>query len=273
MNTETNSKRLKTLVVMSGGGMPGLSIYAGILRAFYVRGIVADVVHGTSAGAIAGALWMAKKFDGLSACNTIVGLQDADVRDEVSFWKLRHRWLNYFMHGEKIQAVIQEHMPEFVYQLPATFRAYMVQDGTGSLYASQPSDSLWESVRASSAIRGVFPPVKMLDGNYYTDGGTKANVPLPRNWREYDRVIICIATQPVEYKYRTGIISNLFYSIHELMEGQVDRVLQEIGGDLFGKKVLILRPPVKTDKSTLRFDHSLVNLAHRYTLKALESWN
>jgi len=260
---------MKTLVVMSGGGMPGLSIYAGILRAFFLRDIKADEVHGTSAGAIAGALWLAKNFDGLSAANTILALSDRDVRDPLTMWRTRHRWLNHFMRGDKIRAIIEREMPGKVSDLPAVFKAYMVQSGNGKVYSSEPGDCLWHCVRASSSIRGVFPPVQLTSGLFYSDGGTKANVPLPKNWREFDRVIICIATQPVEYKFQNGIITNLFYSIHELMEGQVNRVLDEVSDEI-GRKVVVIRPPVNTEKSTLRFDHGLAQAAQMHALRCLD---
>jgi len=263
---------MKTLVVMSGGGMPGLSIYAGILHAFAMRDVRADEVHGTSAGAIAGALWMAKDFDGLAASALIMSFRDADVRDPLPFWRTRHRWLNHFMRGKKVQAIVEEHLPWLVSDLPGVFRAYMVQDGTGEVYACEGNDYLWESVRASSAIRGVFPPVQMKNGLYYSDGGTKRNVPLPSHWREFDRVILCIATQPVDYTWRSGIITNLFTSIGELMEAQVERVLDEVRDEI-GKKVIVIRPRVATSASTLRFDHALSITAEREARAALDVWS
>lgn len=260
----------RTLIVFSGGGAPGIDIHAGIARALEMHEVVPTEIHGTSAGAIFGALWAANHFDGIAASAIVHALTDRDFRDFRFLWRLRSAmgWTESIMAGQKAAALADKLLPPSFSDLPCRFVCHTVEHGTQQLVAHDSGD-LRRAVVASMSIRGVFPAVQI--GSYrYSDGGTKANVPLPPHWRDFDRVFICIATQPVDYPKNNGAIYNAMFSIHELMEGQVARVLRDVEPEI-GRKVIVIRPGVDTTGSALRFDHNLIRVAQLDARKTLEN--
>jgi predicted acylesterase/phospholipase RssA len=261
------NRYLKTLLIFSGGGLPGIDIHAGIGLALSEAGIIPDEIHGTSAGAIYGALFAAHRYSGIPPVNIIYDLLDDDVRDTRFLYRSRFRFINHMMRGRKMAALIGKHLPETFEELPGRLFVYAVEGGSGRLVPFT-GGSLRRSVRASASIRGMFPPVpfEMPEyTKYYSDGGTKANIPLPPYWREFDKVIIAVATQPVNYR-GSGLIYNALLSVHELMESQVDHILAETQGD---PRVIILRPPVDGKTGTMRFNHDLIDVAYRYAKQEL----
>lgn len=259
---------MKTLLVFSGGGLPGLDIHAGIGMALSEFGVRPDEIHGTSAGAIYGGLFARHEFSGIPPANIIYDLADDDVRDTRFLYRSRFRHVNHMMHGKKMAALIAQHLPETFEELPCKLFTYAVEGGSGRLVPFGGGD-LRRSVRASASIRGMFPPVafEMPEyTKYFSDGGTKANVPLPVYWREFDHVIICVATQPTSYQ-GSGLIFNFLLSVHELMEAQVDKIIEETFGD---PRVTIIRPPVDGKTGTMRFNHDLIDIAYRHARKELD---
>lgn len=251
---------MRTLLVFSGGGCPGLDIHAGIGMALQAEGIVPDEIHGTSAGAIYGALFASRKFNGISAAATIRMMSDSDVRDPRFMWRSRFRHINHIMRGDKMDFVIESNLPPAFEDLPCRFYAWTVEGGSGDSKCFNSGD-LRRAVRASASIRGMFPPVSMPTPAYttfYSDGGTKNNIPLPPWWIEFDRVIVCVATQPVNYVGR-GLLHNAMLSVSELMEGHYDRMLAQVSGD---PRVIVIRPEVDGKTGVMHFDHSLIDTAY-----------
>lgn len=258
---------MKTCLVFTGGGLPGLDIHAGIGMALSEAAIRPDEIHGTSAGAIYGALFAANDFAGISTAQIINGYNDDDVRDPRFMWRSRMLFINSYMTGGKMREIIAKHLPETFEELPCKLFTYTVESGSGESMCFSSGD-LHRATAASASIRGVFPPVKFkmpAYTKYYSDGGTKCNVPLPSYWKDFDRVIVCVATQPVKYQ-GSGLITNLMLSVHELMEAQVDRVINEVSGD---PRVTVIRPPVESRTGTLHFNHALISESFKHAKKAL----
>lgn len=254
---------MRTLLVLSGGGLPGIDIHAGIGLALSEQGIVPDEIHGTSAGAVYGALYASRDFSGIAAADIIRHLTDAHVRDPRSFWQLRFGLINSMMSGRKIRRVLDHYLPDTFEELPCTLYTYAVERGSGVLVGFNQGN-LKEAVRASASIHGIFPPAEIRLPSHslnYSDGGTKSNVPVPDDWQNFDRVFVCIATQPVNYRGR-GLLFHTLLSVHELMEGHVDRAMRKVQGST---KVTFIRPPIGKDSSTLHWNHDLIEDAYDYT--------
>ena len=257
----------RVLIARSGGGLPGLDMHAGMWQAMEAAGINATHVSGNSAGAIISAFDAA----GHSAeqCAKIIRfLTDADVLHERLGWKLRLFWINYFIRSDAIRRLLELYIPPRFDQLAKTLSvvATRVSDGACAWLNPIMCDDVRTAVLASMSICGVFPWVK-INGEDYCDGGVRANVPLPGNWREFDEVYICIATRPLDYPKRaTGLLSRLMLNVDYYALDQAEDVLAEVEG---APNVHVIWPPLGRGAGTLHFDHSLIGETRRWTSQRL----
>jgi NTE family protein len=151
-----------------------------MLRALVERGILPDVVVGTSAGAINGAV--------LAATPTLEGVEQlAEVwrslhGDQIfpdsrlaRAWNVLRRGTHLFSNAG-LQAVV-DHIPvERFEDLAIPLRVVTCDFETGEevVLAAGP---VRPAIMASAALPGVFPPIEH-GGRVYIDGGVVNNVPL-----------------------------------------------------------------------------------------------
>ncbi len=249
--------------------MPGLDIHAGIWKALHDSGIVATHCAGTSAGAIvSGADAAGRNADTFAAF--LASLSDSDVRHERLFWKARFAWIDSFMENDRILKLIRDWIPRDRTKLAKPLRVTAAQAKDG---AQIDFDSSWTyledftlCVLASMSICGVFPKVTIY-GEEYIDGGVRANLPLPCNWRDYDDVFLLIASgRPEVYHKESGLLTNLIKNIGWLMQ---DQILDVIDQAAVSSSVHILWPPFNTPKGALRFDHDLIAKSYNWTFSQL----
>lgn len=257
---------MRTLLVLSGGGLPGIDVHTGVCLALDQMGIYPEEIHGTSAGAVAGAAWAAFDFSGTRLAALVKALSDDDIREEKPLWRLRMSKMDSFMRRRKIDRLLESIVPIGFNSLPCRFVAHASCLGK---HARLDHGILWQAIAASISIRGVWDTVR-IDGKEYSDGGTYANVPLPDHWREFDRVIISVATQPLQYDVR-GVFSNALLSVHEMMENQVTAVLERVASDI-GGRVAFLRPHTQNDSGMLRFNHGLIETARNRSVEYLATY-
>lgn len=257
----------KTLFVLSGGGMPGLDIHAGIWRALEDHGIVATDLSGTSAGAIVAAAnsagWSAASFDEFLRCH-----DDDSVRHERPFWKIRAPWLESVHDSDRILAVLEGMLPVTwdKYRKPIHVWACKRRNGERVNVAREENVPAL-AILASMSICGIFPAVTLADGEAYIDGGPRFNLPLLPNWREYDEVWLIIGrTRPQDYK-GGGIVSNLVRNAGIMALDQIQDVLEEAAG---APHVRVIWPELECDKSMLRFDHELIDQVYWNTVLILD---
>jgi predicted acylesterase/phospholipase RssA len=267
----------KVLFVLSGGGMPGLDIHAGIWAALEASGIFATDLSGTSAGAIVGAAnaigWKAAGFG-----EYLRQHDDSDVRHGRSLWQVRAPWLESIHDNDRIRIILETVMPPQWIKVTKPFSAWACRKRTGSrVNVARPelAETPADAVLASMAISGIFPSVRLLDGEDYVDGGMRFNLPLLSNWRDYDEVWLLIGkTRPQDYE-GTGIVSNLIRNLDILQLDQIQDVLDETGSILggacgnAGPRVRVIWPELPCKTSMLRFNHDLIDAAYVYTLRQL----
>ena len=245
-----------TLFCWSGGGLPGLDIHAGIWMALDELGIRSTANAGTSAGAIMAAL-NSTGIDGAVAGAIVTGLKDSDVRSERFAWKVRIPWISYFLENKPVRDLLAWHLPSTFEKLAKPLQVFATHDQTGESMAFFGGE-LIGCVLASMAISGVFPSVGGC-----SDGGTTADLPLPEQWENYDRVYLLVAKRPLEYGGSDSMLSRLMYNADLFMENQVRRTIAEARAKR--PDVVVIRPPVRTVTGGLHFDHALVGEAHRFT--------
>lgn len=262
----------KIAICRSGGGLDGLDIHAGITRAFEEAGIHATELHGVSAGAIATAAdsagWGSKKF-----ATVLQGISDTDVRDARTLWPLRVSFVPSIWAGDKIKNLLAELFPE------SWTEAFAKWQGGPHVYATRIYDadsidmmschyagSPREAIYASLAIPCVLPPYS-FKGMAYRDGGVRKNLPLPKGWRDYDHVYLCVASgKREEYQNKNNTVSQALTCLEQLLADSVLDVLDEVRG---APNVTLIWPQPDSRGGMLHFDHSLQEKAYQHTRDVL----
>ncbi|HEY5013619.1 MAG TPA: patatin-like phospholipase family protein [Acidimicrobiia bacterium] len=170
----------RTAFVLSGGGNQGVS-QVGMLRGLVERGIVPDVVIGTSAGALNGAsLCYAPNLTGIARlANVWMGLTTAAVfpGGKISrAWNVVRRGTHLFSN-EGLEHLIDEATPARSFadlQVPLRVVAADLDTGEEVVIARGP---LKQALLASACLPGVFPVIEH-DGRRLVDGGVVNSVPL-----------------------------------------------------------------------------------------------
>lgn len=166
-------------ITLSGGGARGLA-HIGVLQAFEEHGISPEVICGTSAGAIIGAMYAA----GYSPEEIL------RISEKSNIYKLFRLVLP--RKGLSSQDYVYKQLQELI---PSNSfldleRKFLVgttnlNNGTHQVWEEGP---LHEVVIASSAIPGIFQPVE-IEGVNFVDGGVMNNMPADPI-REYCEVLI-----------------------------------------------------------------------------------
>jgi NTE family protein len=176
---DSSAAREKTAFVLAGGGSLG-AVEVGMLHALCEHGVRPDFIVGASAGAINGAFFAADPTPGcvaqldrlwrnLSRSHVmpmrIVDLLRMAVRGE------------YMVDSAALRRLLERQLPYRRLE-QATVPMHVVATdmllGTEVVLSSGP---VIDAVLASTAIPGVFPPVR-IDGRELIDGGVANNTPI-----------------------------------------------------------------------------------------------
>ncbi len=173
---------MSTAFVLGGGGPLGAH-EVGMLKALIERGIVPDLVIGTSIGAINGAMIAADPTAGTVDLMAEVwtGIQDTDVFGGSVYTKLQTlaRTRTSVTSNTALRKLLEAHLPyRLIEDLPVPFQcvAASIQRAQAHYFDRGP---LIPAIMASSAVPGLFPPVE-IDGEHFLDGGIVDSIPLGR---------------------------------------------------------------------------------------------
>ena len=158
---------IRIALALGGGAARGFA-HIGVIKALEAQGIVPDIVVGTSAGSVVGALY-ASGMRGFDLQKLALGMEE----DMLSDWTLPNRGV---LKGEALQDFINQkvrNQPIQKLPKPLGVVATDLQSGEKVLFRMGDTGS---AVRASSAVPGVFQPVA-ISGRDYVDGGLTSPVP------------------------------------------------------------------------------------------------
>ena len=158
---------LRIALVLGGGAARGFA-HIGVIKSLEAQGIVPDIVVGTSAGSVVGALY-ASGMSGFELQNLALQMEE----DMVADWTLPNRGV---LKGEALQDFINQRVKNLTLQKmpkPLGVVATDLQSGEKVLFRRGDTGT---AVRASSAVPGMFQPVK-INGRDYVDGGLTSPVP------------------------------------------------------------------------------------------------
>lgn len=166
--TAIPQKPPKIALVLGGGAIRGFS-HIGVIKVLQAEGIAPDMVIGTSAGSVAGALYAAG-LNGFDMQTIAFDIDKATVMD----WSLFSKGM---LKGEALQDFVNKAVGNKLIEnlnIPFACVATRIDTGEGVLFQR---GNVGMAVRASSSVPGVFQPV-VIGGVEYVDGGLVSPVPI-----------------------------------------------------------------------------------------------
>ena len=158
----------KVGLALGGGAARGFA-HIGVIKVLESHGIVADLVVGTSAGAVVGSLYAAG-HDAFSMQKIAQQLDEKIFAD----WTLGGRGL---LKGEALQDFVNQHLGRRpLEKLNKPFATVATDLNSGERVVFRTGDT-GMAVRASAAVPGVFQPTQFR-GRSYVDGGLTSPVPV-----------------------------------------------------------------------------------------------
>ena len=160
--------KLRIGLALGGGAAKGFA-HIGVIKMLEANGIHPDVVAGTSAGSVVGALY-ASGMDAFQLQETAIALDQASIRDVRLF-------SGGVVQGQKLQDYVNHEVGNRpLDKLNVPFAAVSTQLETGQRTVFVRGNT-GQAVRASSSVPGVFEPVE-INGKHYVDGGVVSPVPV-----------------------------------------------------------------------------------------------
>lgn len=155
-------------IALGGGAVRGFA-HVGVLKTLESHGINPQIVVGTSAGSLVGALYAAG-YGGFELQKIAFQLDESSVGD----WTLPNRG---FIKGEQLQNFVNRVLHNKpIENLPKTYAAVATDLGSGETAVFRRGNA-GAAVRASSSVPGVFQPVS-INGREYVDGGLTSPIPV-----------------------------------------------------------------------------------------------
>jgi len=145
--------------------------HIGVLRALAEAGIQPDVVCGTSIGALVGGAYLSDRLDALDDWARSITLFDIVGLLDVTLAR------GGVIAGGRLFKGLRNLQPDqLIEELPKPFAAVATDFATGRELWLQKG-SLFDAVRASASLPGIFPPVK-IGSQWLVDGGLLNPVPV-----------------------------------------------------------------------------------------------
>lgn len=190
-----------TIGIALGGGAARGFAHIGVLQTLVAHGLKFDVVAGTSMGAVIGGCYAAGQLDAFAQWSTaltrrrVLGLLDVSLSGSglINGGRLA-RLLDTTIGGTKIEA------------LDLRFAAIATELDTGhEVWLTR--GRLLEAVRASYALPGVFPPVRIGE-RWLVDGALVNPVPVSATRALGARLVIGVSTNADLFGRGTTIFSH-----------------------------------------------------------------
>ncbi len=264
--------RPRTAFVLSGGGNQGVS-QVGMLRALVERGIMPDVVIGTSAGALNGAgVAYAPNLTGVAQ---LAAVWEQLRADQVFPGGKIHRAWNVVRRGTHLfentglAALIDHATPARSFadlEIPLRVVATDLDTGEEVVLARGP---LKPALLASCALPGVFPIVHQ-DGRRLVDGGVVNSVPL---WHALsgpvDRVFVLNVSAGIGERIERSPLDVVMTSFMHARNQRFDLELRHVPENI--EVVVLPRPADPRDLFDFSGARELIDAAYEMTCTKLDA--
>lgn len=212
---------VKIALALGGGAARGFA-HVGVIKALEAQGIVPDIIVGTSAGALVGALY-AGGGSGFDLQKIALEMDESQIGD----WSLPDRGV---FKGEALQSFVNRAVGNRpIEKLARPFAAVATDLKSGEAIIFRNGNT-GMAVRASAAVPGVFQPVR-INGRDYVDGGLVNPIParIARGLGATFVIAVDISAKPadakvgstVEVLLQTFAIMGQSLSRHQLDEADI----------------------------------------------------
>jgi NTE family protein len=238
--------RPKVALVLGSGGTRAFA-HVGVIKALEEAGIEPDLVVGSSAGAIVGALY-AGGYGGAELERLALELNPAAFLDVSIFDRVRVKGLAL---QEFINAWLDRRPIE---RLPREFAAVATRGSNGTMQIFNHGDA-GLAVRASSAMRRGFLPVT-INGEEYIDGVESSPVPIRAARCLGAGVVIAVNVQVRPERLRSGSRwRDVLLNRQRIVDGEAreaDIVIHPDTGDSMGFSEAYRRQVIERAESDTR---------------------
>lgn len=163
------AKAKPRIALALGGGAARGFAHIGVIKALETNGIVPDIIVGTSAGSVVGALY-ASGYDAFALQKLAFQLEESSFKD----WAIFDRG---FLKGEALEKFVNQQVSNKPLEgLKRKFAAVATDLSNGAMTVFTVGN-VGQAVRASSSVPGVFSPVAIRDKEY-VDGGLVSPIPV-----------------------------------------------------------------------------------------------
>lgn len=252
----TLTKRVEYGIALSGGGARGFA-HIGALKALNEAGIYPEIISGTSAGAIIGALYA----HGYSP----------DEIFKIFIDKKKFRYIELtlpkggFLKMNRLFANLNNHLiikniEDLKHKL-----TIIATDLTNGKSCEFTKGNILKCLQASSSIPIIFPPT-IIDGITYVDGGVLNNLPIEPLRRKCEKMIAINVNPLGVYKDKNTILSvaeRVFHlNIHHSVESKIEKIDLYIKPDKLEKYRIL-----ETNKGAEIFE-----IGYNYAQNAIKKW-
>ena len=166
-------------LALGGGAARGFA-HIGVIKALEAQGISADIIVGTSAGSVVGALYAAG-LDGFQIQELSMTMDEAEVIDGSGMYRCIAETMvsdkRGCIKGQALQDFINKHVKyRPIEKLDKLFAAVATNLNNGEMIVFRTGNT-GMAVRASSSVPVFFQPVT-ISGQDYVDGGLVTPVPV-----------------------------------------------------------------------------------------------
>ena len=240
-------KKVRIGLALGGGAARGFA-HIGVIKALEAQGIHPEIVVGTSAGSVVGALYAAGN-NGFQLQRVAMDMDEATISD----WAVPlFNKSSGVLKGQALQTYVNRAVKNTTMEkLKLKFGAVATDLHSGQPILFQRGNT-GQAVRASSSVPSVFQPVT-IGGRSYVDGGLVAPVPVRFVKEMGADFIIAVnistqtdaqaATSSLEVLLQTFSIMGQRLNHHELKDADIviQPALGKMGGaDFAGRNLAIL---------------------------------
>jgi NTE family protein len=240
---------MKISLVLSGGGARGYT-HIGVIKELKKQGFKIISIAGTSMGALIGALEACGKLEIYEKW-----VSNLDVMDMMKFLNnpfSKNGWLNSDKIFNKIKELVGDYNIE---DLPIKFTA-VATDLNKKKEVWFQKGPLWDAVKASASIPGIFSPVKM--GNMLlVDGGVLNLMPVAPVMSDMSDMIIAVNLYgndkdikiklPKEVKKKQNLMAEIWDKIFKEKQDPVNQSIDLMMDTIFRYRKAEYTPDIEIE--------------------------
>jgi len=215
------SPKSKTVSLVLGSGGARGHAHIGVIRALNERNVEIRNIAGTSMGSVIGGIFAADKLDTYTEW-----AYRLERRDVVKLLDFSFTWTSLFK-GERIIEVLKDLVGDRqIEDLDRGFTAVATSlDDQREVWLN--SGSLFDAIRASTAVPGVFAPVKS-GGRTLVDGGLVNPIPIAPTLNDSTDLTIAINLSGLDEDYEPPAAAQDEAPAHD--DGYREKIARFVGG-------------------------------------------